>query len=354
MNIVVVGGGIIGAMAALRLARDHAVTLVDPEDTSVRTTDGSLAWLNVCTTGDPDYARLRKASLEMWHGLMQDHPDIPARITGSLIWGETAADSAARAELMHDIGWQAEVLDAAGFARLAPGFANPPAQALFAPHEGRADPQKIARWAMDKAQALGAVRVQARASGITVHGARAKGVMLDSNQQLSADAVVIAAGHGSAGLLAPLGIDLPVNSKPGFVLRTAPLPQIGKAVFGSEVLDYWQGSNGRVLMASSLAKTGGDALDLAASDALTALRRMYRGLEPQAQEIIQRNRPIPSDGVSLVGETVLSGLYCAVTHSGVTLAPVMAETLAQEIATGVPLPVAVPYTPNRFAERIAS
>ena len=354
MKIAVVGGGIIGAVAALRLARDHQVTLIDPNDATGRTTDGSLAWLNVCTTADPSYARLRKAALDLWHDMLRDDPEMPVSITGSLIWGDTAADTHARADLTRSIGWQAEVLDAKGFARMAPGFANPPAQALYAPDEGRADPQGIVRWAKAKAQALGAGTVQARVASILAKGGQVTGVTLADGQHLSADAVVIAAGHGSAALLAPLGIDLPVNRKPGFVLRTAPLPPVGTSVHGSEVLDFWQGPDGRVLMASSLAKTGSDALDLATSDALVALRRMYPDLDPKVETVIQRDRPIPSDGVSLVGGLGMPGLFTAVTHSGVTLAPVMAETLAQEIATGAPLPVAAPYTPLRSAERKAS
>lgn len=354
MTVIIVGGGIIGAMTALRLARDHAVTLIDPDEVSGRTTDGSLAWLNVCTTGDVAYARLRKAALDIWHDLLRDHPDMPVTFTGSLIWGDTAADTAKRAAMLQGIGWQSEVLDSGGFTRRAPGFANAPEQALFAPQEGRADPRAIVSWAMTQAQALGVLWLKACVASIGVQGNRLTGVMLDDGSNLAADAVVITAGHGSAELLAPLGVDLPVLRKPGFVLRTAPLPPIGTLVFGSEVLDYWQGADGRVLMASSLAKTGQDALDLAASDALAALQRMYPALKPEAEEIIQRDRPIPSDGVSLVGGLGLQGLYTAVTHSGVTLAPVMAETLAQEIAAAEPLPVAAPFSPARFEERNAS
>lgn len=348
VRVVIVGGGIIGAMAALRLARDHAVTVVDPLDAATRTSDGSLAWLNVCTTGNESYARLRKAALENWHALAAEYPEMPVAFCGSLMWSGKPDAAPAQAELAARLGWRAEVLDAQGFLRHAPGFASPPANALFLPDEGRADPVEITQWALAQAGALGAQVVQGHVASVDVANGAVTGLTLTNGETMAAEAVVVAAGHGSAGLLDKLGIDLPVVRKPGFVLRSKPLPPVGAAVFGSPVLDFWQDAKGHVLMASSLAKTGGDALNLAASDALSALRTMYPDLRPEAETVIQRDRPIPADGVSIVGAlSAIGGLYTAVTHSGMTLAPVLAEALAHEIATGAPLPVAAPFTPAR-------
>lgn len=354
MKITVVGAGIIGAMTALRLCGEHQVTIIDHADTMGRTTDGSLAWLNVCTTGNLPYARLRKTALDLWHKMLRDHADVPVKMTGSLIWGDTAADPQERALLMQSIGWRAEVIDSKSFAKMAPGFAHPPQKALFVPDEGRADPKAIVHWTLRHAQAVGAALVSSRVLAVTLQDSGVAGVTLQDGTHLPADAVILAAGHGCAPLLQQLEVNLPVDRKPGFVVRSAPLPPLGDTVFGSEDLDFWQGADGRVLMASSLAKTSEDALDLAAQDALTVFHSMYPALEPRAEEVIQRDRPIPSDGVSLVGGVGIAGLYAAVTHSGVTLAPALAETLAQEIVTGTPLPVAAPFSPIRFTERKAS
>src|SRR6266542_2154547 len=47
----------------------------------------------------------------------------------------------------------------------------------------------------------------------------------------------------------------------------------------------------------------------------------------------------------------LDGLYLAVTHSGVTLAPVLGPLVAEEIATGEQGRLLAPFRPGRFAER---
>jgi glycine/D-amino acid oxidase-like deaminating enzyme len=60
-------------------------------------------------------------------------------------------------------------------------------------------------------------------------------------------------------------------------------------------------------------------------------------------------KPVPADGepvLGQIGET--SGLYVAFTHSGATLALIVGELLASEIATGQPHPLLAPFTARRF------
>jgi glycine/D-amino acid oxidase-like deaminating enzyme len=46
------------------------------------------------------------------------------------------------------------------------------------------------------------------------------------------------------------------------------------------------------------------------------------------------HRPIPKDGLPLVGRAErIDGLYVAVTHSGITLAPALGRFVADEIMT---------------------
>jgi len=60
-------------------------------------------------------------------------------------------------------------------------------------------------------------------------------------------------------------------------------------------------------------------------------------------------RPLPGDERPIVGPLPgLTGVYVAVTHSGVTLGPLLARLLAEEIATGKMPPLLAPYRPDRF------
>jgi glycine/D-amino acid oxidase-like deaminating enzyme len=61
-------------------------------------------------------------------------------------------------------------------------------------------------------------------------------------------------------------------------------------------------------------------------------------------------RPTPADGFPAIGRMPgMEGLYVAVMHSGVTLAPLVGELAAKEIATGKRDPDLAPYDPGRAA-----
>ena len=60
-------------------------------------------------------------------------------------------------------------------------------------------------------------------------------------------------------------------------------------------------------------------------------------------------RPMPADGRSIVGWLPgVSGVYAAVTHSGVTLGAHLAELITAEILGGVAEPGLAPFRPDRF------
>jgi glycine/D-amino acid oxidase-like deaminating enzyme len=61
-------------------------------------------------------------------------------------------------------------------------------------------------------------------------------------------------------------------------------------------------------------------------------------------------RPMPADGFPIVGALESRpGAYVAVTHSGVTLAPVIGLFATEEILTGRRDPLLRPYGLDRFA-----
>ena len=72
------------------------------------------------------------------------------------------------------------------------------------------------------------------------------------------------------------------------------------------------------------------------------------GLE--VERVTVGTRPIPEDGFPAVGfAPSLAGLYVAVMHSGVTLAPAVGRFAAAEILDDVRVEVLEPFRPARFA-----
>ncbi len=60
-------------------------------------------------------------------------------------------------------------------------------------------------------------------------------------------------------------------------------------------------------------------------------------------------RPVPVDGFPSVGRVDdLAGYYEAVTHSGITLGPIIGRLLTQEIIDGTVDTLIAPYRPSRF------
>lgn len=63
-------------------------------------------------------------------------------------------------------------------------------------------------------------------------------------------------------------------------------------------------------------------------------------------------RAMPSDRLPIIGPLPwLDSLYLAVSHSGVTLAPVLGRLIAREVATETADGLLAPFRPARFAER---
>ena len=60
---------------------------------------------------------------------------------------------------------------------------------------------------------------------------------------------------------------------------------------------------------------------------------------------------MPKDGMPVVGHvTGLDGLYLAVMHSGITLAPIIGRMTAEEVQDGVTFDVLAPYRLDRFTK----
>ena len=61
-------------------------------------------------------------------------------------------------------------------------------------------------------------------------------------------------------------------------------------------------------------------------------------------------RPMPRDGFPVLGfPKGTPNVYIALTHSGVTLAPLIGELAAMEIVDGVTVKMLSPYRPDRFS-----
>lgn len=348
MRVAVAGGGVLGAALAFSLARLGAAVSVVAEHPGGIATPGSFAWINAASPVERAYSDLRMASIALWRGL----EGLPVRLAGGLSWdisaaGPEAGRAAARADFAAR-GYPVREVGAAEIRALEPMLGAVPEHAFLAEAEGVADPDTIAAAFLARS---GAELVTARVAAVETAGGRATGLRLTGGGSIAADAVVLAAGAGTPALLAPLGAALPVTAVPGLILRTAPLPPLTRRVICAPELHLWQRDDGVVLAAEDYAGS-----DPAEADALMAtlaarIAALFPGAGPvRAAGHTLAARPMPEDDRPFAGPVPgIPGLHVCVSHSGVTLAPILGDLMAGEITGGAPAPMLAPFRPGRAA-----
>jgi glycine/D-amino acid oxidase-like deaminating enzyme len=226
-DVVIVGGGIMGASTAYHLLRaDPALSVVVVErDPSYRLASTTLCEGNVRTQFNLEenvrISQYAMAVLETFADEMETasyRPDPAPRREGNLFFVDAAGEAAARAGLatQRSLGCAVEWLDAAAIAAEFPAFRTEGlVGGTLGRGDGRVDPGAMLRGYRLKAIELGATFVAAEVLGIDVVAERVRGVVT-SDEPIVANVAVVAAGAWAPGLVAPLGVVLPVSA----VMRT--------------------------------------------------------------------------------------------------------------------------------------
>jgi glycine/D-amino acid oxidase-like deaminating enzyme len=370
LRVGVVGCGILGASIAMHLAEAGAqVLLFEKREPAAGATRNSFAWLNAYVDDDR-YRRLRLASMAAYHRL-DSLLGLKIRWGGYLNWSADAAGSrivAANAAQMQPTPYPVHTLSGAELAALYPMLRTGPVDAAFwSSIDGHLDPVHATRCFLARAQRLGArVLMPCAIERLHLAGGRLKGVTTDRGSH-ALDHIVIAAGVDAPALLAPTGFRLPLRHAPGILAHSQPgAPVLGAVCDAPGGVSFKQMADGRIV--------GTDApeppelpvhsgiLDHPMDFPDDAIRAMHgqrilgridtflpaAGAQP-LDFLTLGFRPLPADGFPAVGPVPgARGVYVAVTHSGVTLAPHLGELIAAEVVDGSTEGELAPYRPQRF------
>jgi glycine/D-amino acid oxidase-like deaminating enzyme len=155
-NILIVGGGIIGASVAWHLAREGArVTITDANEPGGVATRNSWAWINASWGNPEPYFRLRARALDDWHRLEREVPGVHVAWVGSTLW-EIPPERLKSFQAGHSAwGYDVRVVERAEIRRIEPHLADPPELAVHAPTEGAIEPLATSRALLAAAGALG-------------------------------------------------------------------------------------------------------------------------------------------------------------------------------------------------------
>jgi glycine/D-amino acid oxidase-like deaminating enzyme len=351
-HILVIGAGIIGASIAYHQARDGArVTIVDSREPGGVATPASFAWINASWGNPQEYFRLRRESMAQWRHLAGELPELRPAWSGGLCWDLPPAEQDAYVREHGAWGYGIRSVDRRDAARLEPQLANPPEAAVHVPEEGAVEPKAAALALLAGAKRLGALLITGTGvRALPTRGDRVVGAELNG-QAIEADEVVLAAGAGTSALATQAGVTLPVTAEPGLLVYSRPHGPLLNGLVLAPELHMRQTAEGIVVAGADFG--GGDP---GKNPAATA-RDLFRQLQSMVTggEALELGgysvgyRPMPADGFPIVGRPAgRDGLYVAVLHSGITLAPAVGKFAAEELLQGRRNPLLAPYGPARF------
>jgi len=364
IDVAVIGAGVVGASVAWRLSQGGVrVTVIERARPGSGTSGATFAWVNASAKSPRDYFELNFAGLREHQRLVTEfggaswyHPG------GNLVW--VAEDELPvlqrRVEDLRSWNYQVEWWTARDVqAELEPELRCPDSEArfVFYPEEAWVDVSLLVGELLERARAAGAKLIERDPIvALETSGGRVCGLRLASGKALAVDAVVNAAGPWADQVAGLLGLQLPLAPALGLVVRVAVTGQPIRRVFHTPIVNVRPDGPGYLCLHHGDADLQlGDHREVSASDPLASLlveraRQVLGGLD-DARVIAAAVgiRPIPADGRSCIGAvSAISGYYEAVTHSGVTLGPLIGRLLAQEILNGTIEPVAAPFRPDRF------
>lgn len=358
MRVIVIGAGVVGAAVAAGLTRRGAsVTVLEAAYPGAGTTGSTFAWVNSANKEPEPYFALNYAGVLAHHALAEGGAPWFAP-TGNLeraTTDEHRAVLASRLERLSVRNYPAHRLTASEARELEPDLVAPPgAEYAFYPEEGTAQPLPLLARLLGEARDRGAV-VHSGAAVTEVDGGT---VRTAGGTRHDADIVVSCAGRWTEQVAALAGAHVPMLDPAvagavtaGLLISTTPLAIRLSRKLTTSHLNVRPDGGGRLLLHALDLDGAVDPVAPPPPDLVrTALERLVDVLAPVDGLEMERawvgQRAIPGDGRTVAGFTS-SQHYVVATHSGVTLAPALADLVAGEVF-GVESSLLAPFRPDRF------
>ena len=360
-DCIIVGAGVVGLTAALRLrAAGVAVAIVDPAEPGCESSWAAAGILapQVEAHGPGPLFDLLRASCRLWPDWAaelraQSGLDIGYRQEGTLV---VAHDEAAAARLDASCAWQARA--GLPLQRLAPqeicereSSLAPALAGVWLPEDRQVDSRALVCALVAVCRAAGVEFVRAPVRAVRHDDVRVLGVELDAGVR-AAGHVVVAAGAWSAELAGvPLrpGAVFPVRGQ--MLALRAPVDALRHIVFGAGGYLVPR-SDGRVLCGSTEERVGFTRATTAAG--LAELESRAAQLCPLLATAPRVDhwaglRPASHDGLPFIGATAIAGLHLATGHfrNGIVLAPLTAAIITALVTNRAPPVDLTPLSPAR-------
>lgn len=232
-DVVIVGGGAVGASAAYHLAAAGSgdVLLLERADRLAAGATGACAGGFRTQFSSEVNVRLSLASVPMITGFSEEHGlplDVAQHGYLFLVRDEGLwEDFVAAHRLQRSLGAAVELLGAEDAGALVPGISlDGVVGATYGPEDGIADPSGLTEGYATAARRVGAtIELGTEVTSVRVEGGRVLGVRTATGD-VDAPVVVNAAGPWAGRLAATAGVDLPLEPIPRHVLVTGSFPGV--------------------------------------------------------------------------------------------------------------------------------
>lgn len=345
-DVVVVGGGIVGAACARALARrGAAVTLYDGRGhrgVATEVAGGMLAPLAELERDDP-LLSLSVRARDLYAELIPELEDATGIAIG--LWSEGILQLACGEDqanhLKNAIAWQRQLgfnsdwLDVEELRERCPGINPEAVGAMHAPQDGALRPTALQRALLEDAKRLGAtIHTTTNVERVRIEAERVRGIDVDGGH-VSAGSVLLAAGCWTkliGGLPRPVAVE-PIRGQ----IAVVPWPEDEPPAIVYAGPGYVMHREGEALGGSTMEHVGFEAAPT--PEGLAVIRQTMTRIYPTlaSAPIIRQMaglRPVSADGRPLIGpDPTVEGLWYATGHgrNGVLLAGLTGEIVARQV-----------------------
>ena len=348
-NIVIAGAGIVGASIGFNLSQRSNInlTLIDIDIPGQGASKHSFAWLNSYYKMPEHYWHLNKMSMDMWHRFASElGNEVGLVVGGDIRWVKTkkdADDLIAKVNKMQSLGYKCNLIDRDELQDLEPNLHIDEFEVgYYGANDAHVEPLKVIDACLGKIRDNGGTFLPNTSidqlileNGIVTGVNTSKGI-------IECDTFVIAAGTGTPSLASLAGINIPLVESPGSGAKTLKIPPLlnTAALIHLPAIDKNNGqlhvrqfSDGSLMIGEGSQESVSN--DESNEHALNLLERARHYLPIPNVDVAPMGigyRPMPADGLPIVGfSDQVPNMYIAVTHSGVTLSPVLGTYASMEI-----------------------
>lgn len=370
-RIAVIGAGVLGLAVAQSLSRRGAqVTVFDKNYPGSGTSQTSYAWVNANGKEPTSYHDLNAHAIDEHKRWQASHPASPRWLleTGTLEW---AADEsslrqlAQRAAKLTTLDYPVEKRSRAALLGAMPELKLDPRvqHAWSFPSECLLYPSLFIASLLADLRTSGGQLVCNNEVTTLTESAQDVHLTLASGDEWRGDQLVLATGRWAPELISQCGLELAMTDANradpvacSFLAQTQPLPIPLKCNLITPELNVRPDGGGRLMLQALDLDQHADPArpvspdGLIGKEMLRRLRRLFKNTEGARIERIETGqRSRPADGLPALGYISASArVYLMVSHSGMTLAPLLGRLVAEAMLSGTASPMLSAFAPQRL------